>query len=267
MRRLRHTYCPEQAVEAAPYLYIQTRDVLAGIPLLACCTRHVMRNSPLILAVLLWPTAAVAQAEDCPSPPAVDDISVFVDMPAYSLSHELSIAQLTAQFGDDVRNDMQISGYADIGAAYTEVEYRSVEWRWNDDPPGVGCFALQIGVTFWYEAPIVLYVASDHPQGTSCYSAVLRHEQEHYEITQELAESLGRRLQRALENDLKIAKTWNPLRFYSTAELEQLQHLSTERANRITNGFLRRLNDDMKSQHQQLDSPRSYERTNAQCTN
>ena len=188
-------------------------------------------------------------------------------MPAYSLSHELSIAQLTAQFGDDVRNDMQISGYADIGAAYTEVEYRSVEWRWNDDPPGVGCFALQIGVTFWYEAPIVLYVASDHPQGTSCYSAVLRHEQEHYEITQELAESLGRRLQRALENDLKIAKTWNPLRFYSTAELEQLQHLSTERANRITNGFLRRLNDDMKSQHQQLDSPRSYERTNAQCTN
>ena len=225
-----------------------------------------MRNHWLILAALSWPAAAVAQAEDCPLPPDGNDVSVFVEIPDYSLSHVLSAAELTSQFGHLFPDDSRVDGIADIGEAYAEGEYQVVEWGWQDDPLGVGCFALEIGVTFWYEAPIVLYVASDYPQGTTCYGAILRHEQEHYEITRELAETFGRRLKRALENDPKIAKTWNPVRFYFAEEFEQVQHLSTQRAARVINGFLRRLNDDMEALHRRLDSTLSYERTYAKCT-
>jgi hypothetical protein len=226
-----------------------------------------MRATYLFLAALSIPTAAIAQAEDCPAPPeGGDDISVYVEIPAYSVSHALSASQLTDRFGwRSMEEDMRVEGFADVGQAQAEWEYESLAWGWRDDPLGVGCLAMKIGVTFWYDPPIVLYVASDYPQGVACYGAVLRHEQQHYEVTKELADAFGRRLKRALENDPKIAKTWNPVRYYSTGERENELRLSVERATRVINGFARRLNDDMADANERLDSPSSYRKVYADC--
>jgi len=164
-----------------------------------------------------------------------------------------------------METDMQVEGFADIGEAQAEWEYEGLTWGWRDDPQGVGCLAMRIGVEFWYDPPIVLYVASDYPQDVACYDVVLRHEQRHYEVTRELAETFEQRLKRALENDPKIAKTWNPARYYSTGERENALRLSLERATRVINGFARQLNYDMASANQRMDTPLNYSRLYASC--
>lgn len=222
---------------------------------------------PFLVAVLI-PTAAAAQAEECPDPPERgDDISVHVEMPDYSVSHSLSASELTTRFGGRFTEpDMRVEGYADIGEAQGEWWHESLDWGWQEDPQGAGCMAMRIGVTFWYDPPIVLYVASDYAQEADCYGVILRHEQQHYEVTRELAETFERRLRRALQNDPRIAKTWNPVRYRSTEERENALRLSVERATRVINGFVRQLNDDMVSANQRMDTPLSYSRLYAECT-
>ena len=89
-----------------------------------------MRYQWLTLAALSWPAAAVAQTEDCPLPPDGNDISVFVEIPEYSLSHALSAAELTAQFGHLFPDDARVDGIADIGEAYADI-LRGSTRLWN----------------------------------------------------------------------------------------------------------------------------------------
>lgn len=226
-----------------------------------------MRATYLLLAALSIPAAATAQAEDCPAPPeGGDDISVYVEIPAYSVSHHLSASELTARFGGrSLDEDEWVAGFADIGEARYEWEHQSLDWAWRDDPQGNGCVAVRINVTFVFEGPIVLYVASDYPQGVACYDVTLRHEEEHYEVTMKLAETFERRLKRALENDPRVPKTWNPVRYYSAGERENALQLGVERATRVINGFVRQLNDNIANANQRMDTSLSYRRLEAEC--
>jgi hypothetical protein len=228
-----------------------------------------MRIRTLVLsALLLWTAQAPAQVGECPPiPSSNDDIAVAVEIPPYGVSHALSASVLTGRYGtSSLEADVRVEGDADIGQAELLTEYESLTAGWSDDPEGAGCLALRLTMTLRYEAPITLYVASDYPRGSACYEAVLRHEQQHYEVTAELAKTFGRRLKNAIEKDMKIAKTSNPIRFETRHELGEVERLSLQRAQRVVDGFLRRLDDDIAAANERLDTPWSYEKVYAGCT-
>ena len=229
--------------------------------------RHMARLISLVGLACLWPTAAFAQADLCPpTDDRAGSVTVAVVIPEPVWEYRYGRDQLTARFGSHLGASERIEGYAEIPDAMIQWQWSSIESRWSDDPGGTGCVAVHVDVEFVFRAPVVLYVASEHREGSSCYDAVSRHEAEHYDVTMDLVESFGRRLQPALENDPNIATVHRPVRYQSAAGRQAVLDAILKRIEKIITGYTRRLNDDMKKANERLDRPSSYRRVFEDCT-
>lgn len=185
------------------------------------------------------------------------DVHVHIEVPPAPVNHGLSISELThRKFHNEPSG--QVLGLMDPDL---DIQARA--------RPGITqhsdhvCFWLEeIDVELVYKS-IEIFVAREYKRGSCEYIAILDHENKHVEIAKDNLEKFRAKIRYALTS-LLIPSPRRPVKVASVEEVEPYYEKLFEE---VLQPIYEEMWEDLISAQAAIDTPQSYAKVNARCTN
>ena len=207
-----------------------------------------------VLTGLGWSGPAAGAV--CPPATGSYRVDVVIDLPPVEIHHDLSRAQLgLLAFHGPSDRILGVTASSLRAGTSTRYGHRPLEGE------GVCFWVDGIEVLLRYEA-LDIYVASEYPQGSCQYEAILSHEKKHADVARTYLDDYVQTI-RSVLTSLSIPKPRGPRLVASAAEAEEEIQATIAR---LLGPVIARLRADMQAAQSKIDTPTEYRRVERQCS-